>query len=150
MVTAKAHILSHDEPGQEVTRVPDEDGIHQILLTRTGPSVPWGFRLSGGQDEGISLKLSKVALESPSGRAGLLPKDLLVSVQGQNVLDRSHDEVVRLVKNSGLELRMTVERGENLIPNMALLARPEDLVRPEKKQNVYLQVSNHFSDLALV
>ena len=59
----------------EVTQVPDEDGIHHVLLTRychnmgdvmfpcvfrSNAAVAWGFRLAGGQDEGISLKLSKV------------------------------------------------------------------------------------------
>lgn len=114
------------------------DGIHSVLLTRSNVGVSWGFRLSGGQDEGISLKFSKVALESPSGRAGLLPKDLIVEVQGVEVLDRSHDEVVKMIKGSSLELRLMVERGENLIPNMSLLARSEDLVVPAKIPNFYL------------
>lgn len=122
----------------EATRVPDEDGIHSVLLTRTSPSVPWGVRLQGGQDEGISLKLCKVSLESPAGRAGLLAKDLLVTVQGVDVLDRSHEEVVTLIKKSGKELRITMERGENLIPNMSMLCRPEDWVAPAKEPNFYL------------
>ena len=118
--------------------------------------MAWGFRLAGGQDEGISLKLSKVismsisiltaiffqvALQSPSGQAGLLPKDLLVAVQGQTVLDRSHDEVVKMIKDSGKELRLTVERGDGLVPNMELLAKPEDRKVKEKEENVYLKVA---------
>jgi len=124
----------------EVARVPEEDGIHHVRLTRASTSMSWGFRLSGGQDEGCCLKLSKVALESPSGRGGLLPMDLLVLVQGQNVLDRSHEEVVQMIKGSGLELRLTVERGENLIPNMALLGKSKEQV-VEEKQNVYLKAA---------
>ena len=81
-----------------------------------------------------------MALESPSGRGGLLPMDLLVLVQGQNVLDRSHEEVVQMIKGSGLELRLTVERGENLIPNMALLGKSKEQV-VEEKQNVYLKAA---------
>lgn len=85
------------------------------------------------------LLLLQVALESPSGRAGLLPKDLLITVQGQDVfvrwtkdilqcsvsmmVSRTHEDVAKLIKNSKLELRLTVERGEDLVPNMALLAR---------------------------
>ena len=85
--------------------------------------------------------LFQVALQSPSGQAGLLPKDLLVAVQGQTVLDRSHDEVVKMIKDSGRELRLTVERGDGLVPNMELLAKPEDKIVKEKETNVYLKAA---------
>ena len=95
--------------------------------------------------------LFQVALQSPSGQAGLLPKDLLVAVQGQTVLDRSHEEVVKMIKDSGKELRLTVERGDGLVPNMELLAKPEDRIMKEKETNVYLkaateeiEVPNHY------
>ena len=83
-------------------------------------------------DSTTTSLLLQVALQSPSGQAGLLPKDLLVAVQGQTVLDRSHDEVVKMIKDSGRELRLTVERGDGLIPNMELLAKPEDRRVKEK------------------
>ena len=51
---------------------------------------------------------------------------------------RSHEEVVTLIKKSGKELRITMERGENLIPNMSMLCRPEDWVAPAKEPNFYL------------
>lgn len=120
----------------DVTRV-EGDGIHSVLLKRSSKGESWGFRLSGGQDEGISLKLSKVALESPSGRAGLLPKDLLIAVEGEEVLDKSHEEVVRLIKGSSLELRLFIERGDNLIPSMSMLGRSGEVEAPPKS-NFYL------------
>ena len=92
-------------------------------------------------DSTTTSLLLQVALQSPSGQAGLLPKDLLVAVQGQTVLDRSHDEVVKMIKDSGRELRLTVERGDGLIPNMELLAKPEDRRVKEKEKNVYLQAA---------
>ena len=92
-------------------------------------------------DSTTTSLLLQVALQSPSGQAGLLPKDLLVAVQGQTVLDRSHDEVVKMIKDSGIELRLTVERGDGLIPNMELLAKPEDRRVKEKEKNVYLQAA---------
>ena len=60
--------------------------------------------------------LFQVALQSPSGQAGLLPKDLLVAVQGQTVLDRSHEEVVKMIKRAGetLGLRRKVEEEEDV------------------------------------
>ena len=81
----------------------------------------------------LTATFFQVALQSPSGQAGLLPKDLLVAVQGQTVLDRSHDEVVKMIKDSGKELRLTVERGDGLVPNMELLAKPEDRKVKEKR-----------------
>ena len=89
----------------------------------------------------LTATFFQVALQSPSGQAGLLPKDLLVAVQGQTVLDRSHDEVVKMIKDSGKELRLTVERGDGLVPNMELLAKPEDRKVKEKEENVYLKVA---------
>ena len=39
----------------------------------------------------------QVQMHSPAGRAGLQPRDLLVSVAGQIVFDMKHDEVASLV-----------------------------------------------------
>ena len=45
----------------EVTFVND-DGISKVTLRRGKTNDSWGFRLSGGRDEGIALKLAKVKL----------------------------------------------------------------------------------------
>ena len=40
----------------------NEDGISQVILERQKGNASWGFRLSGGKDEGIALKLAKVKI----------------------------------------------------------------------------------------
>jgi hypothetical protein len=63
--------------------------------------------------------IEQVQLHSPAGRAGLRPRDLLVSVSGQIVFDMKHDEVACLVSErltrpsqhfSGLFLYLTCYR----------------------------------------
>jgi PDZ domain len=45
----------------------------------------------------LTIPFFQVQLHSPAGRAGLQPRDLLVSVAGQIVFDMKHDEVAGLV-----------------------------------------------------
>ena len=41
----------------------NDDGISQVILERQKGNASWGFRLSGGKDEGIALKLAKVKIK---------------------------------------------------------------------------------------
>ena len=47
---------------------------------------------------------------SPAAKVGLKAKDLLISVNNIYVLDKAHDEVVRIIKTADVELEMTIER----------------------------------------
>jgi len=47
---------------------------------------------------------------SPAEEAGLKPYDFLVSVNGQEVFDMSHAQVVRMIKEAGNSLNLSVER----------------------------------------
>ena len=87
------------------------------LLYRENSSEPWGFRLSGGKDQGQPLQISqvekmekgekwkmknwdcsifhslKVVKDSLTQKAGLLPNDFLISVAGVEVYEMTHDQV---------------------------------------------------------
>lgn len=90
--------------------------IHTLCLNKTA-NEPWGFRIIGGKDEGITFKIEKVVIGSPAQEGGLLVRDFLISVNGQEVLDLTHKDVVQLVKGAGNSLNLSVERGDFIVPN---------------------------------
>ncbi|TRY67035.1 hypothetical protein TCAL_03471 [Tigriopus californicus] len=90
--------------------------IHQFVLTKQS-NEPFGFRLIGGKDEGLSLKIEKIVVGSAATDAGLKVRDFLVSVQGQKVLEMTHHQVVQLIRNAGNSLNLDIERGDHIVPN---------------------------------
>jgi len=90
--------------------------IHNITLNRVGKE-PFGFRIIGGTDQGKTFQIEKVLTGHPATYGGLEEEDFLISVQGQEVFDMHHSQVVSLIKNAGDCLNMQVERGEWIVPN---------------------------------
>jgi len=90
--------------------------LHNVTLKRVGKE-PWGFRIIGGVDQGKTFQIEKVLTGHPATYGGLEEEDFLVSIQGQEVFDLKHAQVVNLIKNAGDGLNMQVERGEWIVPN---------------------------------
>ena len=63
--------------------------------------------------------LQVVGINTPAHMCGLQAGDVLVSVQDK-VMDRmTHNEVVNIIKGvNGNELKMKIERGDHIIPNI--------------------------------
>ena len=57
-----------------------------------------------------SIQIEKVLTGHPATYGGLEEEDFLVSIQGQEVFDLKHAQVVNLIKNAGDHLDMRVER----------------------------------------
>jgi hypothetical protein len=81
-----------------------------VHLNRENNSEPWGFRLSGGKDQGQPLQISQVTKDSLTQRAGLLPNDFLISVAGSEVYEMTHDQAERSIQKAGDRFTMVVER----------------------------------------
>jgi len=90
--------------------------IHQLTLSRTG-NEPFGFRIVGGKEQGRTFKVEKVLCGFPAANGGMVEEDFLVSINGQDIFDLNHAQVVGLIKNSGSTLRLAVERGDHIVPN---------------------------------
>jgi len=90
------------------------------FLNRRGPAQQWGFRLVGGSDTALVLKVEKVlGLNTPAHQGGLEEGDVLVNVQHELVTLMTHPQVVSLIKAvKGDTLEMRVERGDHVVPNM--------------------------------
>ena len=88
--------------------------IHTLTLTRN-QGQKWGFGLTGGKDVSLTFRIEKVSLASPAGDAGLKNLDYLIKVNGKEVFDMNHNELVKMIKNAGGEsLELEIERSVNI------------------------------------
>jgi len=85
--------------------------IHTLTLKRE-PGQKWGFGVSGGKDCALTFRIEKVSLASPAGTAGLKNLDYLVKVNGKEVFDMGHSQLVQMIKNIGTDLEIEIERAE--------------------------------------
>jgi len=93
----------------------------EVVLKRDSESRSWGFRLIGGMDEGLVLKIDKVlGLGTPASNGGLKAGDVLVQVGSKLVTMLTHPEAVQCIREvRGLTLSLIVQRGDHIVPNMS-------------------------------
>ena len=85
--------------------------IHTFTLKRETNGQKWGFGLTGGRDVSLTFRLEKVALASPAGTAGLKNLDYLIKVNGKEVFEMNHNDVVKMIRETtGDTLELEVER----------------------------------------
>jgi len=92
--------------------------IIEIALRRTTASEPWGLRIGGGVDRGKVLVLEKIIFNSIAYEAGLKNRDYIYEINGVSVLEMSHDECTKLIKNAGNSIDIKIERGDHIVPNI--------------------------------
>jgi hypothetical protein len=85
-------------------------------MTRT-QGKPWGFVIVGGKDQALTVKLGRIKPYSPAEAAGLKEWDYVWSLNGQEVFEMTHNQIVTLIKNSATSLELVVERGDHIVPN---------------------------------
>jgi hypothetical protein len=77
-----------------------------VVVTRGGSGVKLGFNLIDEDDDetwavrGQYIQLTD-QLDSPCRSAGVLTGDLIISIDGHQVLGKSHDDVVDLIQAAG-------------------------------------------------
>ncbi|KAM3872707.1 tyrosine-protein phosphatase non-receptor type 3 [Diretmus argenteus] len=75
-----------------------------LLLIRIAPDHEgkFGFNVKGGVDQKMPLAISHVKLDSPAGRCEpkLLEGDLVVLINGRDISEHTHDQVVMFIKAS--------------------------------------------------
>uniref|UniRef100_A0A8C6V1B3 protein-tyrosine-phosphatase n=1 Tax=Neogobius melanostomus TaxID=47308 RepID=A0A8C6V1B3_9GOBI len=93
-------------------------GDGDLLLIRITPDHEgrFGFNVKGGVDQKMPLAISHVKPESPAGRCEpkLLEGDLIVLINGRDISEHTHDQVVMFIKASreshSRELALLVKR----------------------------------------
>ena len=91
--------------------------IIEVILTRHSSAVPWGFTLAGGKDQGLTLKVGCVLVESVAEMCGLRSRDFIWKIGSKEVFDETHAECVKLIKSAGDRLVLTIERGDHIVPS---------------------------------
>ncbi|CAL9705775.1 unnamed protein product [Knipowitschia caucasica] len=161
--TYRASVSSRDSEGDGSTHlqheplnddsIGEEDGDHSInhnnnngpsdgdlLLIRLTPDHEgkFGFNVKGGVDQNMPLAISHVKPESPAGKCEpqLLEGDLVVLINGRDISEHTHDQVVMFIRASreshSRELALLVKRkgATRVLPQLQLpvltLATPGD------------------------
>jgi len=101
-----------------------------FTLDRKG-NEPWGFVIVGGKDQALTVKLGRIKAYSNAERAGLKEWDYVWSINGQEVFEMNHNQICSLVKGSGNQLQMVIERGDHIVPNFEEIW-PSDKNRDDK------------------
>ncbi|CAL8080040.1 unnamed protein product [Calicophoron daubneyi] len=82
-----------------------------VTLRRNSAACPWGFRVQGGSDYKLQLTVCKTQSGSPS--EGILHQgDAILSINGENTRNLSHEQATDKIRSSGTDLRMTVSRNQ--------------------------------------
>ncbi|KPP57772.1 Na(+)/H(+) exchange regulatory cofactor NHE-RF2-like, partial [Scleropages formosus] len=87
--------------------VPLVAGHHPRLCRLVKGEEGYGFNLHSDKSR-TGQYIRSVDPGSPAERAGLQPKDRLIEVNGVNIENLKHAEVVAFIKNSGNEARLLV------------------------------------------
>ncbi|XP_072316187.1 tyrosine-protein phosphatase non-receptor type 3 isoform X5 [Eucyclogobius newberryi] len=139
--TYRASVSSRDSEGDGSTHlqheplnddsIGEEDGDHSVnhnnnnapgdgdlLLVRLTPDHEgkFGFNVKGGVDQKMPLAISHVKPETPAGKCEpkLLEGDLVVLINGRDISEHTHDQVVMFIRASreshSRELALLVKR----------------------------------------
>ncbi|XP_078109105.1 tyrosine-protein phosphatase non-receptor type 3 isoform X2 [Sander vitreus] len=98
------------------------DGDLMLICIAPDHDGKFGFNVKGGVDQKMPLAISHVKPDSPAGRCEpkLLEGDLLVLINGRDISEHTHDQVVMFIKASR----------ESHSRELALLIRRKDLNHP--------------------
>ena len=100
--------LLQDRIKLDSIKMPKE--IVSVNIERPNASTSWGFVIVGGKDQSLTIKVGKVKPYSPAEKAGLKPCDYIWQINGDEVFEKSHNQCVDAIKNSGNSLKLSVER----------------------------------------
>jgi len=91
--------------------------IVHLTLERSSPNEPWGFKIIGGKDQALTVKVGNVKPYSVAEKAGLNVMDYIWQINGKEVFEMPHNQCVNEIKNSGTKLTLATERGDHIVPN---------------------------------
>lgn len=99
----------------ELFKMPKE--IVEMTMERPSAKEAWGFKITGGKDQGLTVKVGNVKPYSYAEKAGLQSLDYIWSINGKEVFELNHKDCVAEIKNSGNTLKLATERGDHIVPN---------------------------------
>jgi S1-C subfamily serine protease len=125
LTTAIAALSGAETPGGFA--VPMDSGIRRIVdVLRRGEEVEYGFLgvyLPPASYPGAGAKLSDVAPESPAARGGLLPRDVIMSINGIRVHESDDLFLYVGTQLAGNTVQIEVLRGSERLTRSVKLAK---------------------------
>ncbi|CAF0984205.1 unnamed protein product [Rotaria sp. Silwood1] len=95
-----------------------------IRLERERTDQQWGFRLQGGSDFPIPLSIQLVNPNTLAHINGLNAGDQVISINGRNVTNLTHQDAKMEITRSGNELELTIIKGA---VNQQSISTPQSL-----------------------
>ncbi|XP_069741721.1 synaptopodin 2-like protein [Narcine bancroftii] len=81
----------------------------ETLVTLSG-RAPWGFRLHGGSQQNLPLRVAKVRKRGKACRGGLRENDILLTINGRSCSGISHADAMNIIDSSDGTLHIWVKR----------------------------------------
>lgn len=106
----------------------------QILIKRANSSVPFGFKLQGGQDFSVPLSILEITPNSVADVCGLRRGDSILKVNNNETSWMDHNRGKQEIMNAGDQFWLTVER--NAVNAYKPQATPLSALKPSQPQNM--------------
>lgn len=84
--------------------------IVNMVLQRGSTKEAWGFKIIGGKDQSLTVKVGNVKPYSNAEKAGLKTMDYIWQINGKEVFELGHNDCVAEIKNAGTSLTLATER----------------------------------------
>ena len=81
-----------------------------MTLERPNAKEAWGFKIIGGKDQSLTVKVGDVKPYSHAEKAGLKKMDYIWQINGKEVFELGHNECAAEIKNCGTTLILATER----------------------------------------
>ncbi|KAL5259488.1 hypothetical protein ACHWQZ_G009808 [Mnemiopsis leidyi] len=112
--TAGANSQSGDIPHlfsrrEMILNNPGEQVVTVNIARR--PNQALGVTIQGGTDTPLGcIRIKRVIINSPAAAAGIIPNDILLSVDGNDLTSCSHDRALEIMKEAPLDTTMELSR----------------------------------------
>ena len=117
-----------------------------MTLERPSAKEAWGFKIIGGKDQSLTVKVGNVKPYSYAEKAGLQTMDYIWQINGKEVFELGHKDCVAEIKNSGNTLKLATERYIYAIYFVSISSLPNRF-NLKCSQIVVAQLSNSGSHL---
>ena len=91
--------------------IPDNvpTGRREVLVSKSGESGGLGISIKGGVENKMPILISKIFQGMAADLTGRLHVgDAILSVDNQDLREASHDDAVRILKNTGSQVKLEV------------------------------------------
>ncbi|XP_077999385.1 uncharacterized protein LOC144452209 [Glandiceps talaboti] len=79
-------------------------------VTLEGPG-PWGFRVTGGKDQGVPLSICRLISSGKAAEAKIREKDIILEINGEPTTETTLADASSKIRDTENDLRLKIKRG---------------------------------------